>query len=121
MKISMTKVLGFGLAAAALAMLASQAAMAAASGAGLSGAALENALDMAKTGNLGRGIGAGLAAGLGVVGAGLGVGRIGGSSVEAVARQPEAAGTIFTNMIITAGMVEGAALFAIVGGFIALL
>ncbi len=120
MKISMRKLVGFGLAAGVLAFLATQTAMAAAGGA-LTGEALANALKMAKTGNLGRGIGAGLAAGLGVVGAGLGVGRIGGSSVEAVARQPEAAGTIFTNMIITAGMVEGAALFAIVGGFIALL
>jgi len=69
-------------------------------------------------GEMGRGIGAGLAAGLAVVGAGWGIGRIGGQAVEAVARQPEASGTIFTNMILTAAFVEGAALFAIVVGFL---
>ncbi|MCB9842779.1 MAG: ATP synthase F0 subunit C [Phycisphaeraceae bacterium] len=68
-----------------------------------------------------KGIGAGLAAGLGACGAGLGIGRIGGSAVEAMARQPEASGTIGTNMLITAALVEGAALFAILGGFLALL
>ena len=59
---------------------------------------------------LGGGIGAGLAA----IGAGLGVGRIGGSMVEGIARQPEASGTMFAPMIITAAMVEGVAMFAIV-------
>ncbi|MBK8915719.1 MAG: ATP synthase F0 subunit C [Phycisphaerales bacterium] len=59
-------------------------------------------------------VGAGIGAGLALIGAGLGVGRIGGSAVESIARQPEAAGSIFTPMIITAAMVEGAALFAIV-------
>ncbi len=65
-------------------------------------------------------IGGGLAAGLGVIGAGIGIGKIGGSAVEAMARQPEASGTISTNMLIAAALVEGAALFAIVGGFLAL-
>ena len=59
---------------------------------------------------LGGGIGAGLAA----IGAGLGVGRIGGSMVEGIARQPEASGSMFAPMIITAAMVEGVAMFAIV-------
>ncbi len=66
------------------------------------------------------GLGAGLAAGLGVVGAGIGIGRIGGSAVEAIARQPEMAGRIFINMILTAALVEGVALFAVIVGVIAL-
>jgi len=66
------------------------------------------------------GIGAGLAAGLGVIGAGLGIGRIGGSAVEAIARQPEMAGRIFINMILTAALVEGVALFAVIVGVMAL-
>ena len=66
------------------------------------------------------GIGAGLAAGLGVIGAGLGIGRIGGSAVEAIARQPEMAGRIFINMILTAALVEGVALFAVIVGLLAL-
>ena len=69
----------------------------------------------------GRGLGGGLAAGLAVVGAGLGIGRIGGSACEAIARQPEMAGPIGTNMIITAALVEGAALFAIVIGMLGIL
>ncbi len=62
------------------------------------------------------GLGAGLAAGLAVVGAGIGIGFIGGKSNEAVARQPEMAGRVFINMILTAALVEGVALFAIVVG-----
>jgi F-type H+-transporting ATPase subunit c len=69
----------------------------------------------------GRGLGGGFAAGLAVVGAGLGIGRIGGSACEAIARQPEMAGPIGTNMIITAALVEGAALFAIVIGMLGIL
>ncbi len=67
-------------------------------------------------GGLGAGLGGGLAAGLAVVGAGIGIGRIGGSAVEAVARQPEMANTIFINMVLTAALVEGVALFAVVVG-----
>lgn len=66
--------------------------------------------------NEGSGLGAGLACGLAVLGAGLGIGRIGGSAVEAIARQPEMAGKIFVNMILTAALVEGVALFVIVVG-----
>ncbi len=66
------------------------------------------------------GIGAGLAAGLGVIGAGIGIGRIGGSAVEAIARQPEMAGRIFINMILTAALVEGVALFAVIVGVMTL-
>jgi F-type H+-transporting ATPase subunit c len=67
-------------------------------------------------GGWGAGLGGGLAAGLAVVGAGIGIGRIGGSAVEAVARQPEMANTIFINMVLTAALVEGVALFAVIVG-----
>lgn len=60
---------------------------------------------------------AALGAGIAVLGAGLGIGQIGGKAMEAIARQPEAAGDIRTNMIIAAALIEGAALFAIVGAF----
>lgn len=59
-----------------------------------------------------------IGAGLAIVGAGIGIGRIGGSMVESIARQPEAAGAMFTPMIITAAMIEGAAFFAIILGFV---
>ena len=62
---------------------------------------------------------AAIGAGLAVLGAGLGIGKIGGSAMDAIARQPEAAGDIRTAMIITAALVEGAALFAIVVGLLA--
>jgi len=68
-----------------------------------------------------KGIGGGLAAGFGAVGAGIGIGRIGGSAVESIARQPEMAGSIGTNMIITAALVEGVALFAVVVGLLGIL
>ena len=57
---------------------------------------------------------AGIGAGLAVIGAGLGIGRIGGSAMDAIARQPEATGKIQTAMIIAAALIEGVALFAVV-------
>lgn len=69
---------------------------------------------------IGKGLGAGLAAGLSLIGGGPGIGRIGGSACEAIARQPEAAGTIGTNMILTAALVEGATLFAVVVGLLSI-
>jgi F-type H+-transporting ATPase subunit c len=57
---------------------------------------------------------AAVGAGLAVIGAGLGIGRIGGSAMDAIARQPEAYSKIQLAMIISAALVEGAALFAIV-------
>ena len=57
---------------------------------------------------------AAVGAGLAVIGAGLGIGRIGGSAMEAIARQPEAYSKIQIAMIIAAALIEGAALFAIV-------
>lgn len=82
----------------------------------------EQAIEIAKaTGSGIKGIGGGIAAGFGALGAGVGIGRIGGGAVEAIARQPEMAGTIGTNMIITAALVEGVALFAVVIGLMAIL
>ena len=84
--------------------------------------AAEAAQELAKAGASGlKGIGGGLAAGLGALGAGVGIGRIGGGAVEAIARQPEMAGSIDTNMIITAALVEGVALFAVVIGLLAII
>jgi len=57
---------------------------------------------------------AAIGAGLAVIGAGLGIGKIGGSAMEAIARQPEAYNKIQTAMIIAAALVEGVALFAVV-------
>jgi F-type H+-transporting ATPase subunit c len=59
---------------------------------------------------LGRAVGAGIA----VVGAGLGIGRIGGNMTESMARQPEIAGQIQTAALILAALIEGAALFGLV-------
>ena len=61
-----------------------------------------------------KGIGAGIGAGLVVMGGAAGIGRIGGSAVESMARQPEASGSINFAMIVTAAMIEGATLFAVV-------
>jgi F-type H+-transporting ATPase subunit c len=61
---------------------------------------------------------AAIGAGLAVLGAGLGIGRIGGSAVEAIARNPEASGKIQTAMLIAAALVEGIALFGVVVGFL---
>jgi F-type H+-transporting ATPase subunit c len=57
---------------------------------------------------------AAIGAGLAAVGAGIGIGRIGGSALEAMARQPEHTSQIQTNMIIASALVEGVALFAVV-------
>jgi F-type H+-transporting ATPase subunit c len=63
---------------------------------------------------MGVGIGAGIVGGLAVLGAGFGIGKIGSGAVESIARQPEMAGKIFINMILTAALIEGVALFAVV-------
>jgi len=66
------------------------------------------------------GLGA-VGAGLAAMGAGIGVGLIGKGAVEAIARQPEALNDIRANMILTAALVEGAALFAIIVGLLAVI
>ncbi len=57
-------------------------------------------------------MGAGIGAGIAVVGAGIGIGKVAASAVESIARQPEVSGEIRANMILTAALVEGVALFA---------
>jgi len=79
------------------------------------------ATDTLGAGNLGIGIGAAgimIGAGIAVAGAGRGIGNIGGSAVEAIARQPEAKGSIGTNMIIAAALIEGFTFFALVIGLV---
>lgn len=71
------------------------------------------------TGNI-AGVGGGIGAGLAALAAGVGVGRIGGSAVEAIARQPEAVNDIRANMILAAALVEGVALFGVVVGLLTL-
>lgn len=66
-------------------------------------------------------LGGGLGAGLAVIGGGMGIGRVGGMAVESMARQPEAIAPINTAMLITAAMIEGATLFAVLGCFLACL
>jgi F-type H+-transporting ATPase subunit c len=56
--------------------------------------------------------------GLAAIGAGIGVGTIGGKAMDAIARQPEAVGDIRANMIFTAALVEGAALIGIIMAFL---
>ena len=62
---------------------------------------------------------AAIGAGIAVIGAGIGIGNIGAKAMEAIARQPEAAGDIRSNMILMAALVEGAALIAILLSFFA--
>lgn len=62
----------------------------------------------------GAAVGAGLGAGLTIIGAGLGFGRIGGSALESMARQPERAGQIQTAMLIIGALLEGATFFALI-------
>lgn len=59
-------------------------------------------------------LGAALRVGISVIGAGIGIGEIGKGAVEGIARQPSAASDIRTTMIISAALIEGVALFAIV-------
>ena len=66
-----------------------------------------------------RKLGGAIGAGLAVIGGGAGIGRVGAAAVESMARQPEASGQINTAMIITAAMIEGATLFAVVVGLLA--
>lgn len=71
---------------------------------------LEAVVDLSPYAKMGAGLGAGIAA----IGAGIGIGQIGRGAVEAIARQPEAAGDIRSNMIVAAALIEGVAFFAIV-------
>ena len=68
-----------------------------------------------------RKLGGAIGAGLVIMGGAAGIGRIGSSAVESMARQPEASGQINTAMIITAALIEGATLFAVVVTLLAVL
>src|SRR5438128_1316335 len=62
----------------------------------------------------GLAIAAGLGAGLAIIGAGIGFGRIGSAALESMARQPEVQGRIFTTMFLIAALLEGATFFALI-------
>jgi len=62
----------------------------------------------------GAAVGAGLGAGITLIGAGWGFGRIGAAALESMARQPEIAGRIQTAMIVIAALLEGATFFALI-------
>lgn len=74
---------------------------------GLLAQAAEQALNL-------TGLGASLGAAIAAIGAGIGIGKIGGAAMEAIARQPEAAGDIRSSMIVIAALIEGVALFAVI-------
>ena len=62
----------------------------------------------------------GLAIGFGltIMGAAKGIGNIGSSAVESIARQPEAGGRIFTSMLLSAALIEGFTFFALLIPFL---
>ncbi len=66
------------------------------------------------------GLGASIGAAIAAIGAGIGIGKIGASAMEAIARQPEATGDIRSNMIVIAALVEGVSLFAVIVCLLAL-
>lgn len=68
-------------------------------------------------GGAGIALGAAIGTGLIVMGAAAGIGRIGSAAVESIARQPEAGGRIFTSMLLSAALIEGFTLFAVVVTF----
>ena len=72
------------------------------------------AADPGPSGGFSMNLGAAVGAGLVILGAGFGIGRIGGSAVESMARQPEVAGNIQTAMIISAALIEGATFFGLI-------
>jgi F-type H+-transporting ATPase subunit c len=57
---------------------------------------------------------AGIGAGLTIMGAGAGIGRVAAAAMEGIARQPNASGDIRTALILGAGMIEGATFFALI-------
>lgn len=59
-------------------------------------------------------LGGAFGAGLAIIGAGLGIGKIGGSAVESMARQPEMSGDIRGALLLSAALIEGATFFALI-------
>lgn len=67
-----------------------------------------------QTGGFSMNLGAAFGAGIIILGAGLGIGRIGAAAVESMARQPEVAAKVQTAMIIAAALIEGATFFGLI-------
>ncbi|MFQ9995823.1 MAG: ATP synthase F0 subunit C [Hoylesella buccalis] len=65
-------------------------------------------------------LGAAIGGGISVIGAGIGIGRIGGNAMDAMARQPEKMGDLRSSMIIAAALIEGAAFLSIIIALLAL-
>ena len=65
-------------------------------------------------------LGAAIGASLAAIGAGIGIGRIGGQAMDAMARQPEKMGDLRSSMIIAASLVEGVAFFAVIIAILAI-
>ena len=59
-------------------------------------------------------LGAAIGAGIAAIAAGIGIGKIGGAAMEAIARQPQSTGDIRSNMIVIAALIEGVAFFALI-------
>jgi F-type H+-transporting ATPase subunit c len=72
------------------------------------------AADQSASAFYGNALGAGIGAALTIVGAGIGMGKIGGSALESMARQPETAGRIQTAMLIIAALLEGVTFFSLI-------
>ena len=65
-------------------------------------------------------LGATVGGGLAVIGAGLGIGRIGGQAMDAMARQPEMQSKLQSSMIVAAALVEGATFFSLIVSLLAI-
>ena len=65
-------------------------------------------------------LGAAIGGGIAAIGAGIGIGKIGGNAMDAMARQPEKIGELRSAMIIAAALVEGVAFFAVIIALLAL-
>lgn len=65
-------------------------------------------------------LGAAIGGGIAAIGAGIGIGKIGGQAMDAIARQPEKIGDLRSSMIIAAALVEGVAFFAVIIALLAL-
>ncbi|MBN1598370.1 MAG: ATP synthase F0 subunit C [Bacteroidales bacterium] len=66
-------------------------------------------------------LGGALSASIAAMAAAMGIGRIGSNAMEAIARQPEAAGDIRSNLIVAAALIEGVSLFAVIIALLAVL
>lgn len=73
----------------------------------------EFALMLAEANDFGK-MGVGIGIGLVIFGAAFGIGKIGSGAVDAIARQPEASGTISTQMLISAALIEGVTVIALI-------